>query len=145
MDRTSVILGVIIGLLVVVVPMGASTAFDRLIAPGTPEVTVERINSTHAAVAWTTERPTQGYLRTRVSRECGRGWGKTIKTINDSSFTRTHLVIASIYDLNTSQVALASVPGNGSLAQYSVVVFVMRDASGAGKVIMTRNLSQTCR
>jgi hypothetical protein len=124
--------------------VGASVTVDKLQGPGTPDVSVERINATHAAVAWTTEKPTNGHLTIYVSRECGRGWGTSIMSINDSSFTPTHLVVAPIYDLNKSQVNLSNVPGNGSLKQYQVDVSVFRDSSGAGKTILKRNLTQAC-
>jgi hypothetical protein len=144
MQRTSIVVGVVIGVVVVVGIVGTSSAVDKLNGPGTPEVSVERINDTHAAVAWTTKKPTQGHLRMYVSRECGPGWGKSITSINDSSFTRTHLVVAPIYDLNKSQVNLSRVPGNGSLKQYQVEVSVFRDSSGASKTILKRNLTQAC-
>lgn len=127
--------------------MGALTTVDKLNGVGNPNTTVERINNTHAAVTWTTEKPTHGVLKMSVSRQCGSAWGQreTFNKINDSSVTRTHLIIAPIYDLNKSQVNLTSVPGNGSLKSYQVATVTVGDMERVGTDIVKRNLSQSCQ
>jgi hypothetical protein len=154
MKRKSLVVGIVIGIVVVVGGIGAATAFDRLVAPGTPEVTVERINDTHAAVIWTTDVPTHGHLSTSIQAQCDGSW-LTINSINDSSLSRTHHVIAPIYELNRSRIqpTLARFSENSSLHKYSwespvryeVSVSVYRDGSGAGKTIYSRTLNQSCQ
>lgn len=144
MERKSIIIGLIIGVVVVVAPMGAVASIDKLAGVGTPEVTTERINDTHAAITWSTEKPAHAYVTTSVSRQCGPG-GTTINSINVSSIDRTHLIIAPIYDLNRARVNQSRVPGNGSLKWYEVNVLVMRNGSGASETIIKRNLSQACQ
>lgn len=100
--KVSLAVGIVIGVIVgVVAAAGAASTINAVSGIGSPEVTVERINETHAAVTWTTDKPTSGYLRTDVSHHCGPAWGRRIpaKRFNDSSVTRTHIVIAPIYDL----------------------------------------------
>lgn len=147
MQRASVGLGILIGAVVVGGIVGAGTAIDSLQGVGTPNTTVERINSTHAAITWTTEKPTHGYLKTSAARQCGPAWGqrKTVNKINDSSLTRTHLIVAPIYDLNKSQVNLTNIPGNGSLKSYQVAAVTVGETEEVGTSIVKRNLSQTCQ
>lgn len=147
MQRMSVALGVIIGVVVVGGIVGAGTAIDSLQGIGTPNVTVERINSTHAAITWTTEKPTHGYLKASVARQCGPAWGerKAVNKINDSSLSRTHLIVAPIYNVNKSQINLTNVPGNGPLRWYQVSAVTVGDGEEVGTPIVKRNLSQACR
>jgi hypothetical protein len=147
MQRTSILLGILIGVGAVVGVVGASSVVDSLQGPEITDVTVDRLNDTHAAVAWSTEQPTRGYVDTLVSQHCPPGWGTGVNTINDSSFTRTHLVIAPIYELNTSQVNLSKVRGNGSLKQYEVQVSVWNEEETTAdyRTIVKRNLSQACQ
>jgi hypothetical protein len=70
MEKPSLVAGILLGVVVVVGFIGASTAYDKLVGPGNLDVTVERINATHAAVSWTTDKPTYGYLRASVSYQC---------------------------------------------------------------------------
>lgn len=154
MNRKSFVAGIVIGAIVVLGGVGASAAYERLVAPGTPEVTVERINDTHAAIAWSTETPTYGILRTSIQAQCNGLW-LTINAINDSSLSRIHHVIAPIYELNTSRIqpTLAKFPENSSLhtyqwespVRYKVSADVYRDGSGAGKTIHNRTLNQSCQ
>lgn len=111
---TSLVLGgVVVGVLVTT---GATALLNELLGISTFDVTVERLNSTHAAISWTTEQPTHGYIKTYVSHQCGPAWGNrtTVNIINDSSLTRTHLIVAPIYDVNAS-VNLTDIPGKGPL------------------------------
>ena len=154
MEKRSVVLGVLITILVGAGLAGAATAVDKLVGPDTPEVHVERINDTHAAVSWTTDRPTHGTLSTLTQHQCNGSW-IGINTVNDSSVSRSHLVIAPIYDLNRSRMnqTQAILPKNSYTRQYmeappkryQVTVGVDGDGSGASKEILTRNLSQTCQ
>lgn len=153
MERKSVVVGILIAGLVVAGFAGATTAIDRLNGPGSLEVGVERINDTHAAVSWTTEKPANGILTTYVQFRCSGSW-TAVNSINDSSFSRSHLVVAPIYDLNKSQVkaTLADIPENVAKKyrgvppkQYKVTAEVYEDGSGASKEIIQRNLSQTCQ
>jgi membrane-bound metal-dependent hydrolase YbcI (DUF457 family) len=140
--------GIVIGIVVaMVVVVGASMTIDAIQGVGTPDVTVERINSTHAAVTWTTEKPTYGILTISVARQCGPAWGRRerINKINDSSLSRTHLIVESIYDLNESQVNLASVPGNGPLRWYQVSAISVGNRERPYTTIVQRNLSQACQ
>lgn len=139
-----IIEGAIIGIAVVVGPMGALATVDKLNGVDTPDVTVERINNTHAAVTWLTEKPTHAYVTTSVSRQCGPG-GTTIDTINVSSLKRTHHIISPIHDSNKSQVNQTDIPGNRSPKYHEVGMLVMRNRSGATTSIMKRNLSQSCQ
>lgn len=148
MERISILLGIIIGVIVVSGGIiGAEAVTDELRGVGTPNVTVERINSTHAAITWTTKNPTHGYLKTSVARQCGPAWGKrkTINKINDSSFSRTHLIVASIYNLDKSEVNMGRIPGNGSLKWYQVEAVTATDTERVPTAIVKRNLSQACR
>lgn len=139
-----VFIGIVIAMAIVV---GATATIDAVQGIDTPDVTVERINSTHAAVTWTTEKPTYGVLKTAVARQCGPAWGKReiINKINDSSLSRTHLIVASIYDLDKSQVNLASVPGNGPLRWYQVSAISVGDRERPYTPIVQRNLTQACQ
>lgn len=144
MEIRSLIVGIVIAGVVVAGAVGATSVWDSLQGPVITDVSVERLNDTHAAVAWATEKPTYGYISTDVHRHCGSGWG--INMINDSSFTQTHLVIAPIYELNRSRVNQSSVPGNKSLWMYHVTVSAWREprpegASAGIKRILTRNIS----
>ncbi|MFC6960774.1 hypothetical protein ACFQJ8_01570 [Halocatena marina] len=117
-------------------------------------MTVERINSTHAAVSWTTKEPAHGHLDTYVQFRCNDSW-YGVDHINDSSLSRTHLVVAPIYELNSSQVnqTIANASENDSIKQYEgespsryeVVASAYLDGSGAYKTIVERNLSQACQ
>lgn len=153
MQRTSVVVGIILGVVVVVGLIGASAAYDKLSGPSMLDVTVERINSTHAAVAWTTAEPTHGYITTSVQYRCNASW-LGINTVNDSSFTRTHLLVVPIYELNRSQMneTLATIPEDVaeqyqgmSPRRYEVTVVALRDGSGARKTIHSQTLGQACR
>lgn len=148
MKKTTVMAGIVLGVVLgVVVAAGASATIDSVQGIDTPDVTVERINSTHAAVTWTTEKPTHGYLTISVSRQCGPAWGQRtqINKINDSSLTRTHLITAPIYELHTTNVNLAAVPGNGPLKWYHVEAVTAGEGERVGTPIVSRNLSQTCQ
>lgn len=138
------LVGIGIGVLVAV---GVPATIHTFQGIGAAEVTVERINSTHAAVTWTTAEPTYGLLKTSVSRQCGPAWGSRtpIKILNDSSFTRTHLIIAPIYGLNESHVARTSVSGTGPIKWYQVTAVMVGDGEHIGVPIVSRNLSQMCR
>ena len=144
MDKRSLIAGVVLTGVVVAGVVGASSVVDSLQGPEITDVTVERLNSTHAAVAWATKKPTYGYISTYVHRHCGPGYA--INTINDSTFTRTHLVIAPIYNLDRSRVNQSSVPGNKSLWKYEMSVSAWGEprpegASAGIEYILTRNIS----
>ena len=153
MERKSVILGVLITILLGVGLAGAATAVDKLNGPGALEVTVERINDTHAAVSWTTDEPTHGTLYTLTQHRCNGSW-VGINSVNDSTFSRTHLVIAPIYDLNKSRINQTRMnlseenPFKQSMrkppTRWKVTVDAFKDGSGASKEIIQRNLSQTC-
>jgi hypothetical protein len=155
MDRKSVVVGLLIAGLAVTGFTGATTAIDTLNGPDTLAVDVERINETHAAVSWATEKPTHGTLTTFTQHRCNGSW-VGVKTINDSSFSRTHLVIAPIYALNTSQIQQTRqnvFATNNPLTEYmkhppvryKVSVHVHRNSgSGATKEILQRPLTQTC-
>jgi hypothetical protein len=148
MGNQNIIIEVLLGIVVVVGFLGASTAYDKLVGPGNLDVTVERINATHAAVSWTTDEPTYGYLRASVSYQCGTGGERIITNkINDSSFSRMHLVVAPIYTLNESRGNLAKGPGNESLKWYKVAVWGLGEerSDGYRKVIHNQTLSQTCQ
>jgi hypothetical protein len=129
----------------VVVTTGTTAILNSLLGIGTFDVTVERINSTHAAISWTTEQPTHGYIKTYVSHQCGPAWGNrtTVNIINDSSVTRTHLIVAPIYDVNAS-VNLTDVPGNGPVKWYRVEAVSAGDVERIGMSLVNRNLSQAC-
>jgi membrane-bound metal-dependent hydrolase YbcI (DUF457 family) len=139
-----IIIGIVLGAIVVT---GVPVTINAVQGVGTPDVTVERINSTHAAVTWTTEEPTHGYLTIAVSRQCGPAWGERtrIKTIKDSSLSRTHLIIAPMYGPNSSQVDLMTVSGNGPLKWYQVSAVTVGDSERVPTPIVSRNLSRTCR
>lgn len=144
MDNRSLIVGVVIAGVVVAGVVGASSVVDSIQGPEITDVSVERLNSTHAAVAWATEKPTYGYITTYVHRHCGSGYA--ISTINDSTFGRVHTVIAPIYKLNRSLVNRSSVPGNKSLWKYEVSISAWREprpegASAGIEYILTRNIS----
>jgi membrane-bound metal-dependent hydrolase YbcI (DUF457 family) len=138
------LVGIGIGVLVTVGVPATIHAFQGI---GAAEVTVERLNSTHAVVTWTTEEPTYGLLKTSVSRHCEPTWGnKTpIKRLNDSSFSRTHLIIAPIYDLNESYVARTNVSETGPIKWYQVAAVMVGDNEHISVPIVSRNLSQACR
>lgn len=153
MQRKSLIVGIIVGVVVVAGLIGASEAYGTLSGPSTLEVTTERINTTHAAIGWTGGKPTNGHVKTSVQYRCNGSW-MTINTINDSSFSREHLVVAPIYELNKSQMkaTLANIPENVAKKyrgvppkRYKVIVDVVRDGSEARKTIHKRTLGQVCQ
>lgn len=158
MKRSRVIVGLVLVILVVGGLTGAALAFDdlsRLATQHRTEVTVERINETHAAVAWTTEFPTYGYLNTSIQARCGGAWLQ-IKSINDSSHSRRHRVVAPIYDLNRSRIQPTVASGvDGpwkqqpwhSPVQYKVTVntYEDRDPSETPKTFFTGTISQSCQ
>jgi hypothetical protein len=153
METRSVVLGVVLAVVVGAGFAGAATAFDTLVGPDPPEVSVERINESHAAVSWTTDRPTRGTLSTLTQHRCNGSW-VGVNTINDSSRSRTHLVIAPIYELNRSHVnrTRASLADDSYSKQYmqtppkryEVTVAVHGDGSAASKTIYRRTLARTC-
>lgn len=147
MNKLNFVLGILLGIVVVIGGIGASSAVDTLLGPTITDVTVERLNDTHAAIAWTTENPTHGYVDTYVSQHCGSGWWDGVNSINDSEFTRTHLVVAPIYGLNTSQVNQSRVRGNGSLKKYQVEVSAWdkKESTADYRTIVERNISQACQ
>ncbi|WP_185715515.1 hypothetical protein [Halocatena pleomorpha] len=145
--KTSVAVGVVIGVVVGAAGIaGTAATIDMVSGIGSPDVTVERVNDTHAAVTWTTEKPTRGHLTTSVSHQCGPAWGNltTVNRINDSSVTRSHLVIAPIYDLQ-SQANLTNVSGETSPKWYQVTAIAVRDSEMVGTSVVSQNLSETCR
>lgn len=131
---------------------GASMAVDRVDGPNTLTVSVERINNTYAAVSWTTDEPTYGTLYTSTQHQCNGSW-IAINSVDDSSFSRTHLVIAPIYELNRSRIELTRMKQESSFKQYMkrppvrwhVVVEASKNGTGAQKTIIQRNLTQTCQ
>jgi hypothetical protein len=153
MEKRSIILGMIIAVVVVAGLTGASTAIDKLNGPDTLEVAVERINDTHAAVSWTTEKPANGTLYTYTQHRCNGSW-IAVNSVDDT-FSRSHLVVAPIYELNRSRInqTRMNLSEENPLKQYmrrpptrwKVGVSVQKDGSGAGKEIIQRNLSQTCQ
>lgn len=146
MQRTDLLLGVLLGVALVGVAIGAASAIDKLQGPEITDVTVERLNDTHAAVAWTTENPTYGRVHTLVSRHCPPGWGSGVNTVEDSAFKRAHVVVAPIYDVNKSRMNLSNVRGHGALKQYEVKVAAWdrEETTADFQTIVKRNLSQAC-
>lgn len=154
MEKRSLILGMVIVGLVVTGVAGASMAIDKIDGPDALAVTVERINDTYAAVSWTTDEPTYGTLYTYTQHRCNGSW-IAINSVNDSSFSRSHLVIAPIYDLNESQInqTRRNLPREASLKQYTkrpptrwkVGVSAYKNGTGAGKTLIKHTLSQTCQ
>ncbi|WP_435077047.1 hypothetical protein [Halococcus sp. AFM35] len=153
METRSVVIGIVVAVVVGAGVAGVATAFDRLVGPDPPEVSVERINESHAAVSWTTDRPTRGTLSTLTQHRCNGSW-VGVNTINDSSRSRTHLVVAPIYELNRSHVnrTRASLPNDSYAKQYmqappkryEVTVTVHGDGSAASKTVFKRTLSRAC-
>lgn len=147
MQKISLVLGVVIGIVVgMLAIIGVTSILNELLGISTFDVTIERINSTHAAVSWTTEQPTHGYIKTYVSHQCGPAFGKrvTINIINDSSFTRTHLIVAPIYDMKAN-INVTDIPGTGSLKSYRVEAVSAGEIEKVGVSILHRNLSQMCQ
>ena len=145
--KVSITLGIVIGIIMgVAAAAGAASTINAVSGIGSPDVTVERINETHAAVSWTTDKPTSGYLKTEVSHQCGPAWGNRISTkrFNDTSVTRTHLVVAPIYDLQ-SQVNQTTIGGETPLKWYQVKAVSVGEEEVVGTTVVSRNLSQTCR
>lgn len=149
MEIKSVIVGIAIAGIVVAGFVGVTTAIDKLNGIDTSDVTVERINETHAVVSWTTEeKPTRGSIRIAASREvngkCGRAWGETFKIFKDSSKSRTHLMIVPLYDIDLPHSNYTAVPGNGSLKWYEVRAVSMSDGETVFNDFQRHNLSQAC-
>lgn len=145
--KTSIALGIVIGIVVgVVAAAGAVSTINAVQGIDSPDVTVERINDTHAAVTWTTEKPTRGYLKTSVSSQCGPAWESRtpVAKISDPSMTETHLVTAPIYNLNESQLNLPNVLGNESVKWYRVEAVAVGETETVGTSVVSRNLSRTC-
>jgi hypothetical protein len=145
--KPSIAVGIVIGIVVgMVVAAGAAATIDAVLGIGSPDVTVERINDTHAAVTWTTEQPTRGYLEISVSSQCGPAWGSrtTIGTISDPSVAETHLVTAPIYNLSESQLNPPNVPDNGSVGWYRVEAVAVGESEIVTAPVVSRNLSRTC-
>lgn len=157
MERVRVIVGLVIVILVIGGLIGAAFAIDARIdiePDRTAGVTVERINETHAAVAWTTEDPTYGDLHTAIRAQCNSGVWLEIKSINDSSFSRRHLVVAPIYELNRSRIqpTVANITYGPwkqqpwrSPVQYKVAVNTYHDRSEGSNPLFIRNIGQGCQ
>lgn len=144
--KTTLVVGIVVGVVAGAVgAAGTAALIDTVSGISSPDVTFERVNDTHAAVTWTTEKPTRGYLITSVSHQCGPAWGNrtTVNRINDSSVTRTHLVIAPIYDLQ-SQANRTNVSGETSLKWYQVTAMAVGDSETIGTSVVSRNLSGSC-
>lgn len=144
--KTTLVVGIVIGMVAGAVgAVGTAATINTMMGLSSPDVTVERVNDTHAAVTWTTEKPARGYLETSVSPHCGPAWGNstTVNRINDSSVTRTHLVIAPIYDLQ-SQANLTNASGDRSPKWYQVIAVSARDSELVGTSVVSRNLSESC-
>lgn len=154
MEKRSLILGMVIVGIVVAGVTGASMAIDKVDGPDALAVTVERINETHAAVSWTTDEPTYGTLYTYTQHRCNGSW-IAINSVNDSSFSRSHLVIAPVYELNESRIEqtrmnlLKENPFKQSMkrppTRWKVGVAAYKNGSGAGKTLIKHTLSQTCQ
>lgn len=152
MGKRSLILGMVIVGVVVAGATGASMAVDKVDGPNALTVSVERINNTHAAVSWTTDEATHGTLYTSTQHQCNGSW-IAINSINASSFSRSHLVIAPIYELNRSRIELTRMKQENSFKQYMkrppvrwhVGVEASKNGTAASKIIIQRNLSQTCQ
>lgn len=152
MDLKSVIVGVILGVVLVAGPLGAMAAIDESNSVDTPDLTVERLNNTHASVAWATEEPARGHLETFVQPECGSSW-IGVNDIN-ASFGRIHTVVAPIYKLNRTQTnrTLTNLSDEDWFEydgeppkRFKVVAAVYKGGSGASKTVLTRNLSSSCQ
>ncbi len=154
MEKRSIIVGVFLALVVVAGLTGASMAIDKVNGPDALAVTVERVNDTYAAVSWTTDEPTYGTLHTYTQHRCNGSW-IAIKSVDDSAYSRSHLVIAPIYELNKSRInqtrmnLLEENPLKQEMkrppTRWKVGVSAYKNGSGAGKTIITRTLSQTCQ
>lgn len=153
MQTKSVIVGVTIGVVLVVGPLGAMAAVDELNGPDTPVVSVERLNSTHGAVAWTTEEPGYGHLTTYVQPECDSSW-IAVNHVNDSSLNRSHHVVASIYELNETKAnrTLSDLSEEHEIdydgdppERFKVVAAVQKDGSGASQTVVQRDLGGNCQ
>ena len=121
MQRGRVVLGLLVAVGLIAGVAGVSHAIDALQGPEITDTTVKRINDTHAAIAWETDEPTYGYLETHHTTGCAQ-WGEKVNTINDSAFSREHLVIAPIYGLNRSAANRPDGVTNRSLEQYTVQI-----------------------
>lgn len=152
MKTKNMVIGVVIGVLLIVGPLGAQAGVDKLNGPDTPEVSIERLNSTHAAVAWTAEEPADGRLVTYVQPACDSSW-VAVNAVNDSSEQRMHHVAAPIYDLNETETnrTLSNLSGEYEFEyegeqpkRFKVVASVQNGGSGARQTIVHRNLSHSC-
>ncbi|MFH5802136.1 DUF4184 family protein [Haladaptatus sp. CMAA 1911] len=144
--KVSVTVGIVIGVTVgVVAAAGAVSTINAVSGIRSPEVTVERINESHAAVSWTTDKPTTGHLRIDVSHHCGPAWGQRIpaKRFNDSSVGKTHLVIAPIYDLPSD--VNRTIGAGKPVKWYQVEAVSVGEREVVGTTVINRNLSQTCQ
>jgi hypothetical protein len=154
MEKRSLILGMVIVGVVVAGVSGASMVVDKLNGADSLAVTVERINDTYAAVSWTTDEPTYGTLYTSTQHRCN-GSFIAINSVNNSSFSRSHLVIAPIYELNESYInqTRRSLQDENPFKQsmkkpptgWKVAVEAYKNGSGTGKTIIKRTLSQACQ
>lgn len=92
-------------------------------------------------MSWTTETPVNGTLYTSIQPGCNEP-SLSVNRVNSSTASRTHLVIAPIYQLNQSHVnqTLASLPNDSPFTQYrgtapvryEVTASVQKDGSLAG-------------
>lgn len=137
--------GILIAVTVVIAGAGTLTAMETLQGTAPPDVTTERINDTHAAVSWTTDEPTRGYIRVVASTNCDSAWGTVVTEINDSSVTRTHLIVAPVYDLHASQGPLSTTGNDGSYKWYAVKAVTGGETEEVGTTITRRSLSPACR
>lgn len=154
MEKRSIIFGMVVAVVVVAGLSGVSMAIDEVNGPDSLAVTVERLNETHAAVSWTTDEPTYGTLNTYTQHRCNGSW-IAINSVDDSSFSRSHLVIAPIYELNNSRITRTrmNLLEESPLKKYmkrpptrwKVGVSAYKNGSGAGKEIVQRTLGQACR
>lgn len=145
--KVTLVLGVVVGMVAgIVLAAGAASTINAVSGIGSPDVTVESVNDTHAAVTWTTEKPTSGYLRISIADQCGPVWVNStqVNRINDSSVTRTHLVTAPIYDLQ-SQMNQTNILSEEIVKWYQVEAVAVRNGEVVGTPVMNRNLSQACQ
>lgn len=131
MNRGSVLIvsgaGFVIALVFVAGAIGAVMAYDELTGPTVTDVSLTRINDSHAAVAWTSEQPTNGTIEVSVRPETGGGTIDTVAT--DSERTRTHLVVVPIYDWNRSKVQQMGLDSGGTIRAFDLRVRVTDDGS----------------
>ncbi|WP_330630603.1 hypothetical protein [Halocatena halophila] len=136
MERRSVLVGSFIAIGIVAVLWLGTTGIDALSGVSEPEVTTERINETHAAIAWTNDQPTTGEVQIVTSTECDSDAGDVLKRFPVTTNQRTHVAVVPVYAVPQTDSA--------DLKWFSTQLKVDGGGDAIFKEVHRESLSEAC-